>query len=233
MAALGAAAGGGQTAQLLLAAAAAAHQGAGGCAAACVAAGQRFLSQSLYSSTTPHAVTSPSASGVHADAGGGPHTPAGGCSGVGTPAWARRSVQQRFLGPTLPRRHGRHVWASRVGILGLHGRAGTATLEEQRRQLQISFLRALRAQHTLGPPPSQQAPSPSPHSAGGPPGQQPPQEQEQDPLWTAPNMLSLARAASAPFIAALIWYDNWPWAIAATAVSGVSGAGRQGTREPS
>ncbi len=42
-----------------------------------------------------------------------------------------------------------------------------------------------------------------------------------DSVWTAPNLLSVARAVSAPFISYLILTEHWQWALVATAVSGV------------
>lgn len=47
----------------------------------------------------------------------------------------------------------------------------------------------------------------------------------QDPLWTLPNMISLARAVSGPFIAYLIIDHNYSWALGAVIISGVSAAG--------
>lgn len=43
-----------------------------------------------------------------------------------------------------------------------------------------------------------------------------------DPLWTLPNMLSLGRAVSGPYIAYLIVTHEYQWALGAVVISGVS-----------
>lgn len=43
-----------------------------------------------------------------------------------------------------------------------------------------------------------------------------------DSVWSLPNMLSVARGVSGPIIAYLILQEQWPWALGALAVSGVS-----------
>mmetsp|Transcript_4001 Transcript_4001/g.9951 ORF Transcript_4001/g.9951 Transcript_4001/m.9951 type:complete len:353 (-) Transcript_4001:79-1137(-) len=43
-----------------------------------------------------------------------------------------------------------------------------------------------------------------------------------DPLWTLPNMISMARAVSGPFISYLIIDHNYTWALGATVISGAS-----------
>ena len=64
-----------------------------------------------------------------------------------------------------------------------------------------------------------QPPLSSPSSPPPPPG-----IPEADRLWNLPNSLSIARGVSGPFIALLIVQEQWPAALLAVTVSGVSPA---------